>query len=372
MNDLIIRKRKRTILSKSSKLPKQDNEINFVSTNKFSALEDSTKSVINDYMLIDDDTSHKQQQTKQSDSNQAQTKRKTIKRPPPLVAHGAISEHKALVDKVKDIVQEKCFIKYHENYTEVFTTTGDHYKLLKGMWKQNKLPFHTYTKKGDQRRTYVIRGLHEKTDRTDILKELKELGFPAFHINRMKNTSRVLFMATFFVSVKISVLAQKVRCLEYTRLSWEPHINKNKISQSHRCQEWGHATFNCYANPVCMKCADGHLTSVCHKSKDIPTKCVNWDKSHPANSKNCEEYKKRLAWIVKNGNKKQRRGSTPLTILQNSSIGISRIIRIFQYYEATQGKVPLLKCKRLLVFQAISLFFKATTLIYSVVAFYFE
>ena len=94
------------------------------------------------------------------------------------------------------------------------------------MREQNKFLFHTYTQKGKQRRTYVIRGLHEKTEPTDILKELKELGFPAFHINRMKNTSRLLFMATFHISVKISILAQKVRCLE------------------------------------CMKCAEGSLTGV--------------------------------------------------------------------------------------------------------------
>ena len=61
MNDLIIREKKRTMLSQSAKLPKQDNEIKFVSTNKFSVLEDPTNNDINDDMLIDDDASHKQQ-----------------------------------------------------------------------------------------------------------------------------------------------------------------------------------------------------------------------------------------------------------------------------------------------------------------------
>ena len=112
--------------------------------------------------------------------------KKSAKKPPPLVMHGEITHHNQLVNRTKDIVTGKFFVKYHIGFTEVFTACDSDYQLLKNAWKNNQIPFHTYTTKYEQRRTYILKGLHGKVDTKEILKELIEIGLPAFNMNQTK------------------------------------------------------------------------------------------------------------------------------------------------------------------------------------------
>lgn len=167
------------------------------------------------------------------------------------------------------------------------------------------------------------------------MKELIELGFPPAKINIMKKTSRPLFMV-IFENTKLNELKQKVLYLHYTRISWEHYINRNKITQCHNCQDWGHATTNCFANPVCLKCAEEHLTKDCAKSKDLPAKCANCGGPHPANSTDCEKYQKRLKWI-----NKQRQKTTKPLFQSNNHTDCPKEIHNIQLHG--QQEFPLLK-----------------------------
>ena len=221
-----------------------------------------------------------------------------ILKPPPLVIHGEIKKHTDFLTRVKDVLKEKFYIKYNTNYTEVFTTSANDYKVLKELWIDNKIEFHTYTEKNNKKRAYVVRGLHAETDIIEISEDIKKQGFSAIKINLMKNTARPLYMATFSADIKLTELKQKIKFLCYTKISWENYINKNRLTQCHRCQEWGHATANCYAEPYCLKCAEKHLTKDCTKTKEIPAKCANCGGDHPANAMICPTYKKRVETLI--------------------------------------------------------------------------
>ena len=101
-------------------------------------------------MEFDEEGETSQSEQQPDNNNKTNTTAESSKKPQPLVAHGTISEHKDLVNKVKDLVQDKFYITYHSNSTEVFTATETDYQLLKDVWEQEKLPFHTYTQKGKQ------------------------------------------------------------------------------------------------------------------------------------------------------------------------------------------------------------------------------
>ncbi|KAK2577593.1 hypothetical protein KPH14_012704, partial [Odynerus spinipes] len=229
--------------------------------------------------------------------------KKSPKRPPPLVLHGKVATHTEFSRMLGDTLKSKFYIKYYKDYTEVYTSTTTDFKLLKQRWQDKKVQFHTYTEKQERRRTYVIRGLHKDTDVAVMKKEMEELGFPVTSMNIMKNTRIPLFMVTVAVDVQLGLLKQKVQYLAYTKITWEHYVNKRRVTQCHRCQEWGHATSNCFVSPNCLKCAEGHLTKDCTKSRDVPAKCYNCGGDHPANATVCEEYKKRLQ---KHTNKSKR------------------------------------------------------------------
>lgn len=131
---------------------------------------------------------------------------KELKKTSPLVIHGEINNHYEFLKKVKNIVKDKFHIKYNKGYTEVFTKCKPDFQLLKTMWKENKVQFHTFTEKENKERAFVIRGLHAEMSTTDILEELKELGFNAIRSNLMKNTARPLYMVTFSADTEATQL----------------------------------------------------------------------------------------------------------------------------------------------------------------------
>ncbi|KAM0734036.1 Nucleic-acid-binding protein from transposon X-element [Formica fusca] len=244
------------------------------------------------------------------------------RKPPPLVIHGCVQDHAAFVQLIKQSVENNFYIKYHENNVEVFLSNYRDYEALSQTWKNKEVKFHTYTAKDEKRRTYVLKGLHELVKPEEIKENLKELGITVHNINLMKGTRKPMFMVSV-TTIKLNVLKQKAQFLCYTRVEWDNYINKRRIAQCHRCQEWGHATINCHADPVCLKCAGEHLTKDCKKPRSEPAKCINCDKDHPANATICEAYKRRLAWIGMEQDRIKSRSKEPRR--QRKEVGLDNL-----------------------------------------------
>ncbi|GBP67553.1 Nucleic-acid-binding protein from transposon X-element [Eumeta japonica] len=76
----------------------------------------------------------------------------------------------------------------------------------------------------------------------------------------------------------------------------EAPYRKSGPGQCFRCQLYGHAAQNCYAQPRCVKCRKPHSTKDCKRNKDsgdIP-ECVNCNsEGHPASYKGPPLFQKR-------------------------------------------------------------------------------
>ncbi|KAF0704581.1 Reverse transcriptase domain-containing protein, partial [Aphis craccivora] len=70
----------------------------------------------------------------------------------------------------------------------------------------------------------------------------------------------------------------------------EPHKRRD-IPQCLNCQSYGHTRAYCSFPPRCVKCGEGHPTSVCEKTPDTPATCALCSGSHPANYKGCTVHK---------------------------------------------------------------------------------
>ena len=122
MKDIVIpKKRKRTetsTMKNTTKFQKSD-KITIPIQNKFSQLTDLGDHP-SDIETTDEtgtgETLHKKVITQTNNDN------KSAKKPPALVMHGEITDHNQLLNRTKDIVIGKFFVKYHIGFTEVFTT----------------------------------------------------------------------------------------------------------------------------------------------------------------------------------------------------------------------------------------------------------
>lgn len=271
-------------------MSKQKHMYNIETQNRFSMLTDEARED-NDISDMETEDDNKKEENNTHNVN----KKKKL---PPLVLHGKVKDHVAFVGLIKQSVENNFHIKYHEDNVEVFLYNKKDYETLSTAWKSKNIKYHTYTSKEEKRRTYIIKGLHAYTKPEEIKEDLEASGIIVHNISLMKGTKKPIFMVTTSM-VKLTLLMQKVQYVCYTKVEWDNYINKRRIAQCHRCQEWGHATMNCYADPACLKCAGEHLTKDCKKPKTEPAKCANCLKDHPANATICDTYIRRLDRITK-------------------------------------------------------------------------
>ncbi|GBP63921.1 Nucleic-acid-binding protein from transposon X-element [Eumeta japonica] len=108
----------------------------------------------------------------------------------------------------------------------------------------------------------------------------------------------------------------------------EAPYRKSGPGQCYRCQLYGHAAQNCYAQPRCVKCREPHSTKECKRSKDsgdVP-ECVNCNsEGHPASYKGCPKAPHFFKNVT--GNKKVT-SKPPVPIINNKN------------FPALAGKTP--------------------------------
>ncbi|KAM0726761.1 Nucleic-acid-binding protein from transposon X-element [Formica fusca] len=295
-------------------MARQNKAYSIDTKNRFNLLTDSE-----DTDMDWDDTNDEQDyHAINNSSGKSRTSKNPIgkRKPPPIIIHGKVKSHGDLIDKVKGIISNKFFIKYQTNRTAVHTETQEDYKKLIAILESDGAQYHTFIPKDRKAKAFVIRGLPKNIDNQDIKNELKEFDIQVNNCNEMTGTHNPLYMVTILGSINIRILVHKVKYLNHTKITWERYLNKKRVTQCHRCQEWGHATSNCHVTPKCLKCAENHLTRECKKPATIPARCANCGKDHPANAIICEKYIEKLNWISKmtRTNKHQPKGNITVDI----------------------------------------------------------
>ncbi|KAL3289101.1 hypothetical protein HHI36_003544 [Cryptolaemus montrouzieri] len=110
-----------------------------------------------------------------------------------------------------------------------------------------------------RRRNIKQEGLDNEPDVDEIKEEMKVTHqISVKQVYKMKNTRRPLYLVITGKEIVLKFLQKTVNVLSYTKV---PNM--------------GHATTNCNAKPVCLKCAKGHLTSECPLKKEEIAKCAN-------------------------------------------------------------------------------------------------
>ncbi|XP_062526343.1 mucin-5AC-like [Bombyx mori] len=64
-------------------------------------------------------------------------------------------------------------------------------------------------------------------------------------------------------------------------------------AQCHRCQAFGHASYNCHRAVRCVRCAGEHIVADCPRPRDGPFSCANCGKDHVAVDRRCAVFRKR-------------------------------------------------------------------------------
>lgn len=241
---------------------------------------------------------HMEEEEEEEQGNvSAEISKSKIQKPPPIVLHGKPSLYKEFIAFLKLTLKNQFQLKYSKENTTIYVSELSDWHNLKQRLKNENAEFHSYTQKEEKTHAFVLTGLDEEVKPEEIEGELKEKGIEIKKVYKMRS-KRILFLVITKSDVKLKPLQERIKVVNYTRVSWDRYYNKKLITQCHRCQMWNHATTNCNAKPACLKCAGEHWTHECTKSKDEPAVCVNCKGSHPANSTECTVYVQKIEKIT--------------------------------------------------------------------------
>lgn len=139
------------------------------------------------------------------------------------------------------------------------------------------MAFHTFLLPEKKTLKTVVRGVPTEVSEPDIMAELQALNFPVLQVRRMKVGTDKRPIPLVMVELEKNEDGKNIYDLTHifylkVRESEEETLRRTgKVSQCHRCQQFGHASNCCRAPPKCVKCAGDHLTSTCkhNKTKDV-------------------------------------------------------------------------------------------------------
>lgn len=114
-------------------------------------------------------------------------------KPPPLCFPTRLREKYGAFRKMLNAVSAEYHIQFAGDSTLVYFKAKTDYDKFVQQHK-NSVPFYTYTPKGQKTNAYVIKGLHEDVEESDVKNELLELGIEVSAVTRFKRSKYPIFV----------------------------------------------------------------------------------------------------------------------------------------------------------------------------------
>ncbi|GBP71489.1 Nucleic-acid-binding protein from transposon X-element [Eumeta japonica] len=256
-----------------------------------SALSDESSTLSDDTVKGSDDDECDEAFTKPSSRSRSSAPPK-VKPPPPVF----------LRDKTKwNMVSSECS-KLHINYSKaqntahgikITTNSTDEFRKLNKFLINNNLPFHTYALEEERKVKAVIKGVPIEINTDDVQIDLEHQGYSVHAVHRMHRrdgTELGMVLAILEKTEKSKIIFQSLsKICGLSGVTAEAPYRKGKPGHCHRCQFYGHAAANCYAQPRCVKCRVPHWTKECERTKEAggEPSCYNCGQNHTANYGGC-------------------------------------------------------------------------------------
>lgn len=166
--------------------------------------------------------------------------------------------------------------------------------------------FYTFTPRELKPTSFLLRGLTALHPIEEIVESVLAAGVPGLaevkisnfptRMSRENGTCSNLFSIQVSPGTDLKELS-KLRMLMHHRVTLEP-LKRQDVLQCHRCQRFGHISYNCRMPPRCVRCAENHASNEC-PLKDTDgeheqIKCVLCGQNHTSSYRGCQ---KRLNFI---------------------------------------------------------------------------
>lgn len=262
-------------------------------------------------------------------------------KPPPIFIPDVEDIGKMLKDISKVIsANEYNYKALRDRQVRLNIKSIESYRKLVKYLDSNKKMFHTYQLKQERAFTAVIKGLHHSTPLQDIKAKLLISGHDVRSVRNIKSRKNNEPLPMFFVDIDPKQNNKDIfelRSFENAVIKVEQPRKIEDIVQCYRCQEFGHTKSYCRKPYRCVKCGQGHSTSLCSKTFDQPPLCVHCGNNHTANYRGCQVYQNLINKRSTRTNRDSDTNRVPLNYPINNHVNPNQQMGSLSYSEAVRG-----------------------------------
>lgn len=152
-----------------------------------------------------------------------------------------------------------------------------------------KYEYFTYPTKDEKPYKALLFGL-DSQDPAVIKNKLIAKGLQVTDVKIVHKKTIYATMVIYVVyfkrqTITMRELRQNHSIIDYVKVKWDYQApNKNRITQCHNCQMYGHGSSHCKVKTFCANCAGDHNTRECKESE---IQCANCKGPHKSNDVNC-------------------------------------------------------------------------------------
>lgn len=248
---------------------------------------------------------------------------------PPIVVKTGLTL-KVFIGEVKTYINQDSVVNFKSGRgtISIYTTTVEDFTTIQDKLKMKQYEYHSFAPKQDRTKRLVIKGISSEYSADEIEEELKVMGLDVIKVSNMykaKNAPSNMFLVTFPKTTQLNTVlkSNKFKYICYQKVQWCKYIPP-LTNQCHRCQRFGHSSFNCNHNHRCIKCTSNHGSEKCPKTPEEKPKCINCNGEHPANYRKCTNYINYVSKFDKKTKPKNNNTNTrPATVFRRPDISYS-------------------------------------------------
>ena len=226
----------------------------------------------------------------------------TIKRQPrmpPIIVkklpEGNIFNHNR---KLQAILTQPLKISYSVDGMKYHTGNRADYDKLYTILQAENIPFFSHEPRATKALNIVIKGLPVKVEANDLKQELEHLHYTIEHVRQITVADAAPDGTLFRRPVPIWVVTlpnteesrqiYNLKDINQHTLRVESYKPNPRVTQCHRCQEFGHTSRRCNLKVQCVKCGQDHLFANCpQKGPAHNPKCANCGSQYTASYGKC-------------------------------------------------------------------------------------
>ena len=179
-----------------------------------------------------------------------------------------------------------------EKKVKIFPTDPESHKAFTETFSKLGVEFYTYGKKEDQLVRATLKGMPTGLNAEEISFYLKEVQAAPSKVVQFKDKANKhipVFGVSFPAGTnRLDIL--NIKILDTYKVNWSFPKKKKSDSpkQCYNCRGFNHLAKYCGKTPRCVQCGSSHKKKC---TAETPN-CANCDGPHPADSKDCEIFKK--------------------------------------------------------------------------------